>query len=61
MESKTNPILKTSDVYNNRSYRSLYDSYNLSFYNNKAQNFDTDLLSIKTLDMKLETNDRLSL
>ncbi len=44
-------MLKTSDVvYNNRSYRSLYDSYNLSFYNNKAQNFDTDLLSIKTLE-----------
>jgi hypothetical protein len=41
-------LRRFDDVSYNPSYRSLYDSYKLPFYNNKAQNFDTDLLSVNT-------------
>ena len=63
-KGKTNTVGRYANISYSPSYQSLYDSYRVSFYNNKAQNFDTlegldseDIVSFSTdMNIKLEAD-----
>lgn len=40
---------KLDKIEKNTKYRTLHDAYWTQFYNAKAENFDTDMLSMKML------------